>query len=210
MNQPTCKACGAVALEVDGQFEKLDSYYLEDDGPPPESAGYWHTSCFVNSGYGPAWHDVRLRNHIGVRGYTIVVSEGDWTVIKHPREKETLALSRRGEFVSLTYPPGKPRSVAGGSIYRRVDKEFHFKDDDEELIQKIQESLLATKTFPILAVFEAFEIANRILHPEALRDSHIHFTRELRRYWSRTSVSARWEYGVFVPAELVKYVVRTS
>lgn len=210
MNAPTCKGCNAIVLEVDGQFEALDSYYLEEDGPPAASAGDWHTSCFVNSGYGPAWHDARLRNYVIVRRYTVVASEGDWTVIKHPREKETLALSRRGEFLSLTYPSGKPHSVTGGTVYPKIDKEHHFKDDNQELVQKIQDSLLATKTFPILAVFEAFEIADRILHPEALRTSQIHFTRELRRYWSRTSVSARWEYGVFVPAELVKYVVRTS
>jgi hypothetical protein len=205
----TCVGCSLPVLSLHGQFEMLDSYYVEDEGPPAESAGDWHTSCFVNSGYGPAWHDARLRNLVTVRSYTVVASEGDWTVIKHPREKEILALSRRGEFLSLTYPAGKSRSVAGGTIYPKIDKEHHFKDDNQELIQRIQESLLATKTFPILAVFEVFEIANRILHPEALRDSHIHFTRELRRYWSRTSVSARWEYGVFVPAELVKYVVRT-
>ena len=51
MRLPTCVGCGSVVLELEGQFAKLDSFFLEDGGPPPESAGYWHISCLQGSGY---------------------------------------------------------------------------------------------------------------------------------------------------------------
>jgi hypothetical protein len=208
MRLPTCVGCGAVVLEVAGQFEVLDSFYLEENTPPEESSGDWHTSCLRESPYGLAWHDARLKNHVVVRGYLNIATAEEWTIIKHPRTAETLALSRAGEFLSLTYPAGLLRRATGGSIYRVVEKEYNLHlEGYAGVAPAIQEALTSMNTFPVLSLFEMLGIRDRVLHPEALADGMIHYGRALSREWSSTFVSASWEYGVFVPAELELYVV---
>jgi hypothetical protein len=208
MTLPICIHCQLPTLEVEGQFEKLDSFYLGEDAPPRESAGYWHTSCLRSSNYGPAWHDARLRNHVEVRSYQLLATSEEWSVVRHPRSNATLAFSRTGEMLSLGFPAGRLRTTEGGSIYRVEESEYHLELEETEVIRSIQDALSSVKTFPVLALFEALGINDRLSHPEALEGSLIHFSRALRGDWSQTGVSARWEYGVFVPAELEPYVGR--
>jgi hypothetical protein len=205
----TCTLCQLPVVEAEGQFQKLDSYYLDEDGPLDDSVGYWHTSCLTSSPYGAAWHDLRLKNHTAVRGYQIVERTNEWSVIRHPRTGEQLALSTKGDFLSLEFPR-RIRHAAQGSIYLVEEPEYNLHLEDAAIIQAIQESLKSTGTFPVLALFEALEIADRVSHPEALEGSLIHFSRPLVRNWAKHSVAARWEYGVFIPSELEPYVSRGS
>lgn len=210
MKPGNCNGCGACVLEVDGQFENLDSFYLDQDGPPEESAGEWHTSCLLASPYGSAWHDARLKNHTMVRGYQLIASTQEWSVIRHPRTEEVLALSRKGSFLALTYASGRARKVEGGSIYPVSVDEYNLELEDEDVVRTMQEALTSAKTFPVLALFEALGLADRLHHPEALEGSLIHFSRPLQRYWSDHFVSARWDHGVYVPAELEQYVTKSK
>lgn len=211
MKLGACNACNKCVLEVDGQFELLDSYYLEASGPPAESSGDWHLKCFLQSPYGSAWHDARLRNHVVVRGNRLIADTGQWSIIQHPRTNERLALSRSGQLLSLAFSTEKARQrIEGGSVYRVEEKEYNLRLDETEVIQAMQQSLLSVKTFPVLALFEALGIGDRVHHPEALQGSLIHFERSLKRHWSPTFLAARWEYGVFVPSELEEFVVHVG
>jgi hypothetical protein len=210
MNIPACKQCGLIVLEAEGQFEKLDSYYISDqDGPARESVGYWHTSCLGSSPFGAAWQAVRVTNHIAVRDYHQIARTDEWTVVRHPRSNETLAFSRMGQALSLSHPAGRVREVAGGIVYRVKEDEYNLHLDDSSVILQIQKDLLATKTFPIRKVFQLLDIDECIFHPEALDGGLIHFSRQLRRDWDDTCVAARWEYGVFMPTELVQFASTT-
>jgi hypothetical protein len=201
-----CEGCGRLVLEIKGQFQSFDSYYLDDDGPLMKTVGDWHTTCFLNSPYGPEWHDIKLKNFTAVRGNRLIASTPSWRVIEHPRTHERLAFSRQGTLVSLVYPLGRLRKVDGGSIYRHEDREYNLELEDRDLIRVMQESLLSVKTFPILSLVEALGLTDRLHHPEALEGGLLHYERAFQRDWSDDFVVARWAYGVFIPSELEEYV----
>ncbi|MBZ0234586.1 MAG: hypothetical protein K8M05_19800 [Deltaproteobacteria bacterium] len=207
MRAPTCVGCARVVLELEGQFEKLDSFYLEDGGPPPETAGIWHRRCLEESPHGEAWYRARLRNHVAVRRYVEVVTTSAWTVVRHPRTGETLAFARAGASLSLTFAEGRPRIVAGGAIHR-VDEEYNLELDDRDAITVVQDALTSVGVFPVFALLEVLGVADRVVHPEALEGAVFRFDRSLHDEWQPGFVSARVEYGVFVPDELAPHVVR--
>lgn len=201
-----CKGCGRVVLEIDGQFESFDSYFLDDDGPLMGSVGEWHTTCFLNSSYGSGWREVKLRNFIEVRGHRLVATTESWTVVESPRTLDRFAFSSRGELLGLVRPLGRLRKVEGGSVYRHEDGEYNLELEDRDLIRVMQESLLSVKTFPILSLVEALGLTDRLHHPEALEGGLLHYERAFQRDWSDDFVVARWTYGAFIPSELEEYV----
>ena len=206
MRHLSCALCELPVLEVRGQFQKLDSYYLDQGDPLKDSVGYWHTSCLVSSPYGAPWHDVRLRNYVSVRGYEVVARVKEWTAIRDPHSGEHLALSASGEFLSLMFSAGRVRRHGEGVICRVEEPEYNLHLDAPSVILAVQTALRSVKTFPVLALFEALGIADRVHHPAALEGAMMHFEKALQRDWSDGFVSARWEYGVFVPSELEAYV----
>lgn len=206
MRYPSCTFCELPVVEVSGQFQKLDSYYLSQDDSLKGSAGYWHTSCLVSSPYGAAWRELRLRNYVSVRGYQAIAQEKDWSVIRNPRTDEHVALSESGNFLSLVFPAGRIRRSGDGAFYRVKEPEYNLHLQDASVIRAVQAALIETGTFPVLALFEALGISDRVQYPEALEGALMHFERALQRNWGGHSVAARWEYGVFVPAELEQYV----
>lgn len=210
MRNDLCTFCNLPVLEVKGQFQKLDSYYLDESDLLDGSAGYWHTSCLKGSPYGAGWHDLRLKNFTTVRGYQLVANVGEWSVIQHPRTKDPLAISTSGDFLSLVFPAGRIRRVAQGSVHRVEEPEYNLHLEEAPIIQAVKDALSSVGTFPVLALFEALGIADRALHPEALEGSLIHFSRSQTRNWAEHSVAARWEYGVFIPEALEQYVTRGS
>lgn len=185
----------------------MDSFYLEDDGPPPESAGSWHRRCLIGSPYGRAWYEARLRNYVSVRRFEELSSTTAWTVLRNPRTRETFALSTTGESLSLLFEPDRPRSVDGGSVHRRAE-EYNLELADLSAIKAIQEALLGAGSIPVLEVLALMGIGDLTEHAEALDGSVFRRDRSLSRGWSATWVAARAEYGVFVPTELEPYVER--
>lgn len=207
MRAATCVGCGRVVVQLEGQAEKLDSFYLEDDGPPPESAGYWHRRCLEESPYGEAWYQARLRNYVAVRRYVEVATSTDWTVVRHPRSAEPLAFARGGASLSLTFAGGRPRRVAGGAVYRVAD-EYSLELDDRDAIAVIRDALSADGEFPIPSLFQLLDIADRVVHSEALKNAVFRPGPSVPGEWHARAISARAEYGVFVPDELAPHVVR--
>jgi hypothetical protein len=185
----SCKGCSKPVLEIKGQFESFDSYFLDDDGPLMESVGEWHSTCFSANPNGPGWRDVQLKNFIEVRGHRLIASTERWSVIESPRTLDRFALSSQG-----------------GSVYRHEDREYNLELEDLDVIRVVQDSLLSVKTFPILSLVEALGITDRLHHPEALEGGLLHYERAFQREWSDDFVVARWEYGVFIPSELEAYV----
>lgn len=101
MRLPTCVACAQPVLELDGQFDKLDSYLIECGSPPEGSDGWWHVACLRASDLGATWHDARIRNLVDVRRCERVAESARWTVLRDRRRK-TLAVGRTGELVELS------------------------------------------------------------------------------------------------------------
>jgi hypothetical protein len=207
MKLAPCKHCGDPVLELEGQFSKLDSLYVKNDFPPPETAGWWHASCLADSEIALAWYEVRLRNFRDVRRYQLVADYPQWTVLRDPNRGKILALGRKGEILSLSRGSRKAgRPVEGGHVYPKVEEEYHLELDDSELVRKIQEGLLDAGAFPLSAVLEGMGISNRIVHLEAIENGAFHLDRALQDNWDNNFVSARLQYGVFIPAEIDTHI----
>jgi hypothetical protein len=207
MKLSKCKSCGLPVLELEGQFEKLDSFFLTED-MPAETAGMWHSRCLVETDaeIAKAWYVARLSNFRDVRRYEEIATLERWTVVQHARTRETIAFGLDGRSLGLSFV-GKPRRATGGAVYRIVEEKHNLDLDDESVVASVQQGLSNDGTYPVLALIEALGLSERIVHPEALDRGALHFERALTRHWGKHFVSARMEYGVFVPEELEPYVV---
>jgi hypothetical protein len=210
MRLPSCASCGRLVLELEGQFEKLDSYFIDGQAPPPETAGWWHASCLASSASAPAWYEARLRNHQRDRGWQLDVELKHWTVVRHAQSGEVLAFGRSGELLSLSLGRGRGRSVDGGAVYSIAEPMFNLQLDDEAAIGEIQRVLDLEGVYPLTAVLDTLGIRDLIVHPVAIESGVFRLMPELRDYWTRRAVAVRAEYGVFVPAELELYVTDAS
>jgi hypothetical protein len=202
MKLSTCVGCGSLVLELDGQFAKLDSLFIRGGRPPPESAGYWHLTCLRDSQFGPAWHQARVDNFCSVRGYRHVADVDGWTVIRDPRGSESIVIGPSGELLQL---PASRKALVGavdGFVVRTVEPDFHLELADAALVDEIKQALRSRGTYGVLNVLDALGIGDRVSHPEVLRDAVFRFKRDLEKVWTRHSVSATCEYGVFFPHAL--------
>jgi hypothetical protein len=168
MSLPACVACERPVLELDGQFDKLDSYLIERGAPPEDSAGWWHAAC------------LRASNGRG----------------------KTLAIGRSGELVDLSIGRKRQRSVDGGVVVARVEDEYHLQLDRAALVAEMQDTLTATTVYPVLALFAALDIGEKVADRVALEGAVLRHDKGLAAMWQKKAVSVRLEYGVFIPIEL--------
>jgi hypothetical protein len=206
MKLSRCTHCTLPVLELEGQFSRLASLFIADGHPPPETAGWWHARCLAGSDVAALWYEARLRNFRDVRRYQEVAATPHWTVLRDPNRGKLVAFGRGGELLSLSRGKTGARPVPGGAIYPVVEDVFHLELDDDALAPRIKDALVATGAFPLPALLEGMAIADRTVHPEALERGALRFDSALQAHWKPRFVSARAEYGVFVPAELEPYV----
>jgi hypothetical protein len=207
MKLQPCLSCNLPVVELEGQFSVLDSFYIHDDVPSPETSGWWHASCLAGAASAPVWYEARLRNYRDVRRYLSVAELSDWTILREPNRGKLLAFGRNGQILDLSRGKRKSaQTVEGGHIYQKIEEAFHLELDDMDLVLAIQEGLLRTKSYPLLEVLKGIGVADRMVHQEAVEKGVLRLDEALKRDWDRRSVSARAEYGVFVPLELDVYV----
>jgi hypothetical protein len=206
MKLPRCVHCKLAVLELEGQFSKLDSLFIQHGQPPPYTAGWWHARCLAASDVGSAWFDARMRNFRDVRHYQEVASYPHWTVLRDPNRSKVLAFGRHGELLSLSRGRrNEARTASGGWIFPTVDEVFHLELDDD-VAQRVQDDLTSSGTFPVAALLAALGIGDRMVHPDALDRAVLRFDKGLQGHWGRGRVSASVEYGVYVPTELEPHV----
>lgn len=200
-----CIGCGLPVLELAGQFENLDSYFIEAGQPDPATAGEWHTVCLVASPFGSAWNAARLRNYREVRGYATVAELADWTIVRRGTTGGCVAFGRVGKLLALAELGSKKKSrrAAGGRVFPVVDEGYNLDVKDREVVDGIRERFAATGSVPLLFVCELLGIRERIWHPEALDRAVVS---SIRQSESRHFITMAIEYGVFVPDELLPYV----
>jgi hypothetical protein len=208
MRDTSCVGCALPVLELDGQFEKLDSYFIENGSPPVETAGWWHTSCLRASAAGAAWQTAQLRNFSTVRGFTETARTDGWIVLAGPRG-DRIAVGASGELLDLARGSKKrARAVAGGLVYPKIEEKFYLHLADEEIIAKLKEGLLATFSYPVTQALEVMRIADKVADPVALEEAVFRWwSFEFEGLWTQHSVVFRAEYGVFVPDALVPFLV---
>jgi hypothetical protein len=193
-------------LELEGQCEFFDSFLISGGEPPPDSAGDWHLKCLRTATVGPRWRAVRVRNYVDVRGFERVAEPAGWVVLRDQRGK-LLAVGAAGELVELSHARGKPaRELEEGFVFRRLEETFHLELEDQAAIVEMQRTLEETSVYPVSAVLAVLGIADRVVHEVALEDAKFRFDKDMRELWTRNSVSASCEYGVFMPRALEPYM----
>jgi hypothetical protein len=210
MRLANCNDCELPVLELRGQVAVLDSYYISEGKPPATSAGWWHARCLADSAVASAWYEARLRNHCDVRGLRPLNQLDHWTIVRHPRTGEVLAFGRRGELIPLSLERKGARRVDGGAVYPIVDDEYHLGLGDEALVQSIKDGLLSDGTYALPVLIDQLGIGDKVTHPVALERGVVRFDRKLHRDWTRWSVSASVEYGLFIPVELEPFIGRPT
>ena len=188
MKHSDCISCGLPVLELEGQFERTD-------------AGFWHTTCLIDSPVGADVYATRLRDFVDARHYTIERELDGWTVIVHARG-DKVALGTTGETLSLSNLGSKKKSrkAEGGRVFPKVDEGYNLDLKDASVIDTVRAGFASEGAFPLLSLFELLGLAARVHHPAALERAMISSIRETT---SRHFITMRVEYGVFVTDELL-------
>jgi hypothetical protein len=203
MRHTNCVGCSLPVLEIAGQFENLDSYFIENGQPDPATAGEWHTVCLIASPMGVTWNEARLRNYRSVRQYETVAELPEWTVIRRAGGG-ALAFGRTGKLLALGDLGSKKKSrhVPGGRVFPHIDEGYNLDVKDASVVAAIRDGFAANGAFSLLSLFDLLGIRDRIWHPEALERGVIS---SIRQTESKHFITMRLEYGVFVPDELLPY-----
>ena len=203
MRPPTCVACALPVLELLGQFATLPPYLIVAGSPPAQTAGTWHLPCLRTHGVGEQWAAVLERNYLDVRQYALVAREPRWTVIRHPRTGEVLALGHSGGILPLS-GHGPAFETSAGRAYRVREAEYWL-EWDQPLIAAVQERLRRTGSVPVRDIAGRLGIEQRLVHPEVLVAASFQLDEELVPDWQSTVVGAPVEYAVHLPDELAAY-----
>jgi hypothetical protein len=207
MSAPRCVACRLPVIELRGQHDVLAAYVVQAGTAPLDSAGSWHTGCLTASPAGELWHLALRHSYLDVRGYRLLADTENWTVVQNPNTGEVLALGRQGSTLGLSGIPGLRATPSGdGTGYRARVYEYNLEPGDEQLTTRIQQQLRDAGRYPVLDLAEAWGIRERLSHPEVLADAAFRLDPEVEPEWTTRSVIAAVEHGVFVPAELTRYL----
>lgn len=113
-------------------------------------------------------------------------------------------LTRAGLLISLAFAQKKPRAVGNGLVYV-VTEEYNLELDDVEEATKIRDEMSRAGRFPLSKVVDLLEIADRVSRQEVLEGAAFVNPRAVPA-WGSNYVCGDVEYGVYVPAELERYV----
>jgi hypothetical protein len=192
-----CSICGDAVLELEGQFEMLQPYYADPAHPAAELAGEVHTTCLTATPQGPVWAGWRIASYLA-RGYAVTVEAAGWTVLRHVRLKELIAVHRDGaSAVASQKDTGLATCDGGGTLIR--EREANLTLEDTAFIAAVQRDLEQSQHVPLSRIAQHLRIQDRLCWRAVLDDAEYRFSRPLRRYWSSRSFSAIARYRKFLP-----------
>lgn len=111
-----------------GSILKLNSFYINNDFPPPETSGWWHARCLAESDAAVFWYEAFLRNFRDVRRYRHVAEYAEWTLDRRVARTHGRALgsrvggvaASRARRCALAGPrPGRRRRGTAGKMGQR-------------------------------------------------------------------------------------------
>jgi hypothetical protein len=86
-----------------------------------------------------------------------------------------------------------------------VNEEYNLEFYDEVIIRDIQERLRQDGTYPIIELYQALGIEDKIRWPQALKDGVFRLDKKMSRHWGRFAVSMRAVYHSFLPDALLPF-----
>lgn len=206
MNLENCFICQHPVLELSGQFEKLDSYLLnEDDTAYQQGAfGWCHTSCLSKSQWGEFWTERRIWHFTKIKGFSKLDRGISLTVLCNPRLHEKLVLRADGVSFAIKQSMLEHKKNCSSGILLPIFEEMNLELDEPELVHNIRDTLEKTKYFPLHKLIKALELNDYLLYPEAVIDGKLHFNKALKREWVGSWVSADVSYHQFIPQDILE------
>ena len=200
-----CVLCGLPVLELEGQYEALDSYYASEPDAALTIAGAVHTPCLVGSAHGLTWRRWRIDHFKTVRGYTLTAAENGWTTLVDRRRRSLMAFSDTGASIAVTHSgQGAVRCPGGATL--PCDEESHIGLEDTAFVSSIQADLTTDKRTPLSRLIDRLAIRSKLQWPAVLDDGAIVHSEDLIDHWTKNSFSARLRYRKYLPAPLVALV----
>ena len=165
MNLDQCIFCKGPVLEIRGQFEKLDTYFLkkEDELFQHKIYGSCHSSCMQESKWGAAWYKKRLE-YARNMGFRVVTIAGNYCVLD------------RGQAWELYYTDGTKASLGKDELHQasgilQIKQLYNVELDDAQLVTSIRATLEEEGSYPLWKLIEHLKIEDRILQPEQLQNA---------------------------------------
>jgi len=205
MNLESCFICKRRVLEFEGQFEKLDTYLLNesDDAYQQGAFGWCHAYCLSTSNWGTFWAQRRIQHMTKVMGFAKISQIGTLTAVCNLRKRQVAVL--RTDGITFTVMPSaldRKKDCSGG-VLLPVSEEMNLEFDDPKLACEIRDSLVKSKCFPLSKLVKALDLRDCLLYPEAIADGMIQFDKTLKRQWMGNWVSAIAAYSQFLPQAVV-------
>ncbi|MEO1373922.1 MAG: hypothetical protein AAFW70_06310 [Cyanobacteria bacterium J06635_10] len=209
MNLENCFICKRPILELEGQFDKLDTFLLEEtDAAYQEAAfGWCHTRCLSTSKWGEFWSERRIWHMTEVMGFKKIDNIDNLTAIRNPNTGTVTVIQNNGVTFHLksSYTLDYKKKSPGG-ILLPISEEMNLELDNSTLVQEIKDTLVKTKSFPLIELVKSLELEDYLLYPEAIADGAIQFDKALKREWIGNWISALAVYDQFVPQAVIDIV----
>jgi hypothetical protein len=192
-------------LELDGQFENLEPYYIAPGEPAAALAGECHSVCLERSPHGPIWFRWRRDGYASGRSYRVALERDGWTVLRHLRSRELLAFHELGTSLGAerTSDGKQPKTWEDGLLLE-VDEEFNLSLDDDELIAQIKDGLRASAGFPISGLIDGLGITDRMRWTHTLSGAVFEYDAALEAEWATGAVSMRARYAKYLPSVIAE------
>ena len=211
MNLENCFICKHPVLELVGQFEKLDTYLLEEDDLAYQQGafGWCHISCLSKSRWGAFWAQRRIWHLTSIMGFSKLHNDVALTLLCNPSMDERLVLRADGVSFTIKLSMLEYKKNCPDGIVLPIFEEINLELDEPELIRNICDTLVRTKYFPLQKLIQALELNDYLLYPQALVDGLLHFNKALKREWVGNWVSADVSYSQFIPKEVLELALST-
>jgi hypothetical protein len=198
---PHCKVCKRLVPELSGQFEVLDSLYLDPstrEHPARQLVGDVHTKCLMESEHGAQWAAWQEAHYEG-RGFQLAYTDGDWRVLIDKWRRYMLAVHARGATVYAEYKTGaKVQPSDGGVLLGLRSQEAHLGLRDKAVVATLQ-ARVRKGPLPMSEFCEIAGIADRMQWPQALVGATMKAGKREQKWWTDDSISVIEHYAAFLP-----------
>lgn len=163
MNLNQCIFCKRPVLEIRGQFEKLDSYYLkkEDELFQEKIYGSCYSAAMKASKWGAAWYKKRLE-YARSMGFKVLKIAANHCVVD------------RGQAWEVYYADGRKLSLGKDELHQatglmQIKQNYNVELEDTAFVTKIRATLESEGSYPLWNLIEHLGVADQMIHPEQLK-----------------------------------------
>lgn len=209
-----CCFCQLPVLELTGQSDFLDTYYLQaqDEALAAHAYGACHVRCLLASPWGSFWARRRAEQHHHTRGQPIVGRVVAYTALRNINTGSTLIFADSGQFWSLADNQlNQVQPATGGVVVRHDHREYNLHlAGFADVAAAIRAELLVAKRFPLPRLIAMLGISEQMIHPDMLAKGELRFERGLQQFWLGDSLTIHMSYAEFVPDEVFALAQRAA